>query len=219
MASTKNNKKTNEIIPVSVSLDALSLTDSKALNQALTVFDSKLRPDMKKLVKATMTERKGSWDFAESVVHVIDGKLFDSNFKNQGEFAAYVGISGGRVSQLKKACEYVKSHSIVRESITVDHAYQLSRIDDMPADFVEWASEKGFILTSDKGITEAIKAYKARDKKPENNQDENHDDSQEDKIKKVTAKNAIVSNGKVMFEIQGRKYIIPEKELIKYLAE
>lgn len=119
------------------------------------------------------------WRNAELIYEQCCDKRYLDDFSNQQEFAEYLGITKGRISQYRYAYEYclLYQDKIDLRSFTVEQVYALYRnIGSRLFDFIQWVKIEKKIIWEEIRTTELnklIKEYHDSAKKLSNNFTEN----------------------------------------------
>ena len=91
------------------------------------------------------------WDNARLIYEQCYDKKYRNIFSNQQEFAEYLGITKGRVSQYKYAYEYflLYQNRIDLRILSVEQVYTLYRtVGSMLFDFFNWVEKEKLLHTS-----------------------------------------------------------------------
>lgn len=176
-----------------------------------TLLNKDLAKSVNEINKAVAMGQKSSWMVAEEFTRIVDNELFEDDFDNEKQFAEFVGISKGYLSQCKRAVDFKNTHSV---ETTVSKAYIFSTLDDYD-EFNEWVLDNYGAPAhefSDKCIKDFIKEFKAKDEPVEEVTEEPADDV----IDEVEEVNNIMVE---VVDAEGIRYIVPMTVLNQYRVE
>lgn len=175
-----------------------------------TLLNKGLAKSINEINKAIATGNKSTWKVAEEFARITRDELFEDDFDNEKQFAEFVGVSKGYLSQCKTAVDFREKHNDL--PITVSKAYILSTVEDFE-EFVNWVEEEYNAKPwefADKAIKDLIKEYKNKDAEPvEETTNEDVVDEVED------AMNIMVE----VYDSEGTKYIVPMSVINQYRVE
>lgn len=175
-----------------------------------TLANKELAKAILNINKAVEAGNKSSWDVAEEFTRIISNELFEDDFDNEKQFAEFVGITKGYLSQCKHAVDFKKAFPNVET--TVGKAYLFSTIEDFE-DFQNWVLEEYNAQPwefSDKAVKDLIKEYNTKDEVEEIEEIEN------DIIDEVEEANNIMIE---VTDTEGIRYIVPLTVLNQYRVE
>lgn len=177
-----------------------------------TLANKELAKSILSINKAVEAGNKSSWAVAEEFTRIISEELFEDDFDNEKQFAEFVGITKGYLSQCKHAVDFKNAFPNIET--TVSKAYLFSTIEDFE-DFQNWVLEEYNAQPyefSDKVVKDLIKEYKTKDEEPV-------EESVEDDIVDV---DEIEEVNNIMIEVvdnDGIRYIVPLTVLNQYRVE
>ena len=117
---------------------------------------------MKAIAKAQASFDRNSWIIARHVVEIVNDDLWKSDFPTQDDFAAYINVSSGAISQWKKAVDYAEKNPQVKElgyTLTRAYIYGSMKDDDRIA-FQSWISQNNVDIATDTALKIAKKYWK-----------------------------------------------------------
>lgn len=125
--------------------------------------NSELKKAVVNIKTAEVQGKRSAWVIANEYNKIMSDELFEDDFQSKGEFADFMGVSNGLLSQYNKAVEFIRTQvdRFNPDNTTVGKAYMLSCLDDLK-DFLSYCdSEKiGIEELSDNGLKQVIKEYK-----------------------------------------------------------
>lgn len=108
---------------------------------------------------------EGAWRTARHIISIIDGKLYEEDFKGGlVELYEFLGISKKTVSLYKNALEYRKNNEeiVKNNGMTIKSAslYNSLRKENKEIEFNEWKIRNGIKTASNHDLEEAIAAFR-----------------------------------------------------------
>ena len=112
---------------------------------------------------AEVQGKRSAWVIANEYNKIMSDELFEDDFQSKGEFADFMGVSNGLLSQYNKAVEFIRTQidRFNPDNTTVGKAYMLSCLDDLK-DFIAYCDSETIVIEelSDNGLKQVIKEYK-----------------------------------------------------------
>lgn len=99
--------------------------------------------------------KEAIWENARQIYEQCCGKKYLMYFSNQQEFAEFLGISRGRISQYRYAYEYYLSckNEIDLKKYTVEQVYLFHRyLGALLFDFLEWTEKEKNVCCENEGL-------------------------------------------------------------------
>lgn len=125
--------------------------------------NSELKKAVVNIKTAEVQGKRSAWVIANEYNKIMTDELFEDDFQTKGEFADFMGVSNGLLSQYNKAVEFIRScvDRFNPDNTSVGKAYMLSCIEDLK-DFLSWCEGEGIKIEelSDNGLKQVIKDYK-----------------------------------------------------------
>lgn len=139
--------------------------NSIMVTTGMTALASKeLEKSVKVIKDAVSMERGSAWVIAQEYANIVESESYDDDFENLGQFADYMGVTKGLISQYKNAVAYItRPDSIFNANeISVVKAYTLSTLKEKDIDFICWcnSNERDIMAMSDNGLKSTIKEWK-----------------------------------------------------------
>lgn len=175
-----------------------------------TLANKELAKSITAINRAVETGNKSSWIVAEEFTRIVNDELFEDDFDNEKQFADFVGVTKGYISQCKHAVDFKENHKDI--DTTVGKAYLFSTLDYFE-DFQEWVYEEYNAQPwefSDKVVKDLIKEYKAKDDEPV---EESVEPTTEEEMEAVNEIMVAVT------DCEGTKYYVPLSVLNQYRVE
>lgn len=187
-------------------------------NELVTVKTSNLAcKELQKRVGNIITAmdmgNKSSWIIAEEYNEIVTSELFEEDFESVTDFASYMGVSKGLISQYTKAINFIRDNGYFSiDDLSVVRAYTLSTLKDDLDIFVNWcnSNDRDILSMSDAGLKNTIKEWK----KELEAIDECFSDDNE--VFEETEEIEEIEDNIIEFEINGKRYAIPESVLANY---
>ena len=138
------------------------------------IGNKELGKNLKSILSEMAKMHKSSWNYARSYSNIIRGELWKGDFERQKDFAQFMGVTNGAISQLVGAVDFIDGNRdrFNEENITVTNAYLLKTVTvkdendkkvSATKDFIEWLEENGYTInagTPSKRVKEWIKRFK-----------------------------------------------------------
>ena len=125
--------------------------------------NSELKKAVVNIKTAEVQGKRSAWVIANEYNKIMSDELFEDDFQSKGEFADFMGVSNGLLSQYNKAVEFIRSQvdRFNPDNTTVGKAYMLSCLDDLK-DFIVYCDSEKIVIEdlSDNGLKQVIKEYK-----------------------------------------------------------
>ena len=125
--------------------------------------NSELKKAVVNIKTAEVQGKRSAWVIANEYNKIMSDELFEDDFQSKGEFADFMGVSNGLLSQYNKAVEFIRSQvdRFNPDNTTVGKAYMLSCLDDLK-DFIAYCDSEKIVIEelSDNGLKQVIKEYK-----------------------------------------------------------
>lgn len=125
--------------------------------------NTELKKAVVNIKTAEVQGKRSAWVIANEYNKIMADELFEDDFQTKGEFADFMGVSNGLLSQYNKAVEFIRScvDRFNPDNTSVGKAYMLSCIEDLK-DFLSWCDGEGIKIEelSDNGLKQVIKDYK-----------------------------------------------------------
>lgn len=178
-----------------------------ALQERFTgIANKELKQELTAIVKATEMGKASTWIIAQGYANIIAGELFEEDFESEKEFADFMGVTKGYISQCKKAVAFItKEDSLfTANDITVGKAYILASLSDEEYyGFYNWCAVNDYDIPSmsDKGLKDMIKMYKAENEAVETEAEEIDEN--------VSCETSEEAEELIEVMIQGHKCMIP----------
>jgi len=141
--------------------------------QAFEVANKELGKNLKNILNEMAKMHKSSWGYAKAYHNIIKNSLWSDDFKKQKDFADFMGITNGAISQLVGGVDFIKEHeNFTEENISVTNAYLMKTVSIKDDDgkkvnvteaFISWLSANGHEVnagTTSKTLKGWIKEYK-----------------------------------------------------------
>ena len=145
--------------------------------------NSELKKAVVNIKTAEVQGKRSAWVIANEYNKIMSDELFEDDFQSKGEFADFMGVSNGLLSQYNKAVEFIRSQvdRFNPDNTTVGKAYMLSCLDDLK-DFIVYCDSEKIVIEdlSDNGLKQVIKEYKNIVTVDETETDETETDETED---------------------------------------
>lgn len=136
--------------------------------------NKELKADLRTMLTALESGKKATWVYAHSVSNIVKGESFKEDFETIKNFADFVNMTKGAISQMTKAVEFVTKNNLVGNdkkgkpdygtvTITVSNAYLLSVLTDEEfKDFSDYCDREdiNMYLLSQNKLKDALKAWK-----------------------------------------------------------
>ena len=125
--------------------------------------NSELKKAVVNIKTAEVQGKRSAWVIANEYNKIMNDELFEDDFQSKGEFADFMGVSNGLLSQYNKAVEFIRSQvdRFNPDNTTVGKAYMLYCLDDLK-DFIAYCDSEKIVIEelSDNGLKQVIKEYK-----------------------------------------------------------
>lgn len=145
--------------------------------------NSELKKAVVNIKTAEVQGKRSAWVIANEYNKIMSDDLFEDDFQSKSEFADFMGVSNGLLSQYNKAVEFIRSQvdRFNPDNTTVGKAYMLSCLDDLK-DFIAYCDSEKIVIEelSDNGLKQVIKEYKNIVTVDETETDETETDETED---------------------------------------
>lgn len=92
--------------------------------QSSSLRNSKLRTQVSKINTAIVKSNKSSWEVAEAISKISTEELFAQDFKKEGDFAKYIGMSRPQFNKMKKIVSY-------RDTVNLSPDYTVTKVMEM----------------------------------------------------------------------------------------
>ena len=131
-------------------------------NTALS--NSELNTKVESIRKAVELGITSTWVQAKAYFDIVSDELYDDDFENLADFASYMGVSKGLISQYTKAWEYYDNNTGLFEfdKLSVGKTYILSTLKEKAVEFRNWcnSNNRDLYSMSDAGLKKTIKEWK-----------------------------------------------------------
>lgn len=186
-------------------------TTLTTINPSTALANKELGTAVAEIIKAKELGNKSAWIVACQYNKIIEDELFDDDFESLKDFADYMGVTKGLLSQYNNAVKFISTNTLGFNvnDLSVVRAYTLSTLDNLD-EFVAWceSNDRDIKSMSDNGLKATIKEWK--------NELEAVDVESTEETP-VEENDADVSRETMVnFELNGKKYSIPESVLASY---
>lgn len=154
----KNNTK--QAMPKVITGEELKLAPKNAIP---ALKNAKFQKHVDAIVKARNGEEQGRWTIAKHISDIMESECYKDDFNTLDEVATYLCMKKSNFSMCKNAIEYRNAHPEVKElGYTVRRAYLMSTFKDAEERlaFLNFCTENGLPLSSDKAVSNAKSAFK-----------------------------------------------------------
>ncbi len=137
------------------------------------VANKDLGKNLKNILSEMAKMHKSSWAYAKAYHNIIKKELWKDDFEKQKDFATFMGVTNGAISQLVGGVDFINEHeSFTEENISVTNAYLMKAVSvkdendkkvNKTDDFIKWLSENNHEInagTTSKTLKDWIKEYK-----------------------------------------------------------
>ena len=190
--------------------EMMNVTNNTALS------NSELNTKVESIRKAVELGITSTWVQAKAYFDIVSDELYDDDFENLADFASYMGVSKGLISQYTKAWEYYDTNTGLFEfdKLTVGKTYILSTLKDKAVEFKNWcaSNNRDLYSMSDAGLKKTIKEWKDENEAVEVDATEETEAVEQDT-------EAVEQEEIIRIEYNGNIYDIPATVLEQYKVE
>lgn len=190
--------------------EMMNVTNNTALS------NSELNTKVESIRKAVELGITSTWVQAKAYFDIVSDELYDDDFENLADFASYMGVSKGLISQYTKAWEYYDTNTGLFEfdRLSVGKTYILSTLKEKAVDFKDWcvSNNRDLYSMSDAGLKKTIKEWK------EENEAVEVDATEETEAVEQETE-AVEQEEIIRIEYNGNIYDIPATVLEQYKVE
>ena len=182
--------------------------------QTTALSNPELNTKVESIRKAIEIGNTSAWVQAKAYFDIVSDELYDDDFANLADFATYMGVSKGLISQYTKAWEYYESSSVFEfDRLTVGKTYILSTLKEKDIEFKDWclSNDRDLYSMSDAGLKATIKEWK-KDLEAIDTEAQENEVSEENEVSDETV-------DVVRIEYNGNIYEIPADVLEQYKVE
>lgn len=139
---------------------------NEMMNATMTtaLSNSELNSKVETIKKAIEVGNTSTWMQAKAYFDIVTDELYEDDFANLGDFATYMGVSKGLISQYTKAWEYYENNTGLFEfdKLSVGRTYILSTLKEKAVEFRDWciSNNRDLYSMSDAGLKKTIKEWK-----------------------------------------------------------
>ena len=144
-------------------------------NSINALSNKSLKENLRTMLSALESGKKATWVYAHAVSQIVKAESFKEDFETIKNFADFVSMTKGAISQMTNAVDFVKREQLVSNdkkgkpdygtiTISVSNAYLLSVLsEDEFKDFTAWCESNDIEMytLSQNNLKQAIKDWKA----------------------------------------------------------
>lgn len=144
-------------------------------NSINALSNKSLKENLRTMLSALESGKKATWIYAHAVSQIVKAESFKEDFETIKNFADFVSMTKGAISQMTNAVDFVKREQLVSNdkkgkpdygtiTISVSNAYLLSVLsEDEFKDFTAWCESNDIDMytLSQNNLKQAIKDWKA----------------------------------------------------------
>lgn len=187
-------------------------TELATVNTSTALANKELGTAVAEIIKAKELGNKSAWIVACQYNKIIEDELFDDDFESLKDFADYMGVTKGLLSQYNNAVKFISTNTLGFNvnDLSVVRAYTLSTLDNLD-EFVAWceSNDRDIKAMSDAGLKATIKEWKSDNEAVEVEATEEATGDSEDVSRET-------DTSIVQFELDGHRYAVPVEVLKQY---
>lgn len=193
---------------------------NEMMNVTMTtaLSNSELNSKVETIKKAIEVGNTSTWMQAKAYFDIVTDELYEDDFANLGDFATYMGVSKGLISQYTKAWEYYENNTGLFEfdKLSVGRTYILSTLKEKAVEFRDWcvSNNRDLYAMSDAGLKATIKEWKKELEAIDMDDTEATEETGETGETEATEETEVVR-----IEYNGNVYEIPTEVLEQYKVE
>ena len=182
-----------------------------------------LQKYMQNIDKAQLLGIRSAVTIAENAVAILEKDCWREDFATEKDFAEYIGIKKGTLSQWKGAIEYNRIDKDAKKlGYSLRKSYELGKLlkaEELQA-FREWCLKNKVDTGTDSKLLDAINKFHGKLTKAEKKQTQDADVvSESEDVKAVNSSDTAGGKKMVCLEYNGKTYSIPVKEFKAFLED